>query len=527
MKDFVGAAEMGEECEPRTYDEATIGSNAQMWIQSMKEEFDNLHKNDTWEIVTKPKDKHVLGCKWVYKMKKGLDGNICRFKSRLVAKGFNQIYGIDYFETYSPVADYTTLRLLIALAAKLNLKLSHLDFECAYLNGKLSDNEEIYMKIPPGMETTEELQGKVLKLKKCLYGLKQSGRNWNVELNNELINYGLKRSDVDRCLYSKNDKEKITLLLIYVDDIAIASNDDQFIQYPKNRLSKKFVVKDLGDMSKFLGIRITQSEDYIAIDQELLITETLEHHKMTECNPIATPAEVEKETERIDENLDNLPESYPFRALVGSLNYIANVSRPDITFAVNKLSRKLERPTIKDWIAAKRVLRYLKGTKTAKIQYMKNGRNTLELYSDADFAGSKEKKSTSGFVAKMCGASIDWYSRRQQTVALNTMESEYVALASAVQESVYIKQLLDFIGTAVELKINVDNQSCIKFAENEKGPGRHAKHISVKYHYVKDMVEKKEVSLQYIETNNNVADICTKALVKAKHQVALAMLGVH
>lgn len=524
INDYVGAAEIEQlQPKPNSYKEAISSSDSKMWAQSMQEEFKNLDKNDTWEIVEKPKDRNVLNCRWVYKKKIGLDGNVCRYRSRLVAKGYNQVYGHDYMETYAPVADYATFRIMLSIAANMKLKLMHLDFECAYLNGRLSDSEEIYMTFPLGLDQDFEIQGKVLKLKICLYGLKQSGRVWNAELNKVLLNCGLEQSSVDRSLYMKKNDDKLTLLLLYVDDIAIASSDDKFVNNLKEKLAKNFTVKDLGKMEKFLSVRVVQDEEYVSIDQEQLISETLKKYGMVDSNSISTPGEVVNNT--ADDDGVPLEPIYPLRALIGSLNYIANVTRPDISFVVNRLARILENPRYKDWFAAKRVLRYLKATMNFKIKYNQCENINLALYSDADYAGGDDKKSTSGFVALVNNAPITWYSRKQSVVALSTLESEYIGLATATQDSIFLKQLFDFIGIQVGLKIQVDNRSCVKFAENERGLRKNARHIAVKFYYVKDLVENKLLKLEYIESGKNSADICTKSLQRVQHQTALSLIG--
>ena len=521
MQDYVSHAvredleiQVFNDPDPISYEEAISAKDKELWKASMEEEIKNLNKNQTWELVDKPKDKNILGCKWVYRKKKGVDGKISRYRSRLVAQGFTQKYGSDYMETYSPVADYTTMRWMFSVAANLDLEITHLDFECAYLNGKLADEQEIYMKPPPGFN---QVLGQVLKLKKCLYGLKQSGRYWNIELNRVLLSCGLMQCGADKCLYMNRNSGKITLLLLYVDDIAIASNDLNFVQIVKEKLAEEFVVKDLGPMSKFLNIRVSQDRNYVSIDQEQLIDNLLEKYGMKNCNPVYTPIELGSANEVSEE----LSPQFPFRALVGSLNYIANTTRPDISFAVNKLARKVEAPSNKDWSAGKRILRYLNGTKELKLRYERNQTINLKIFTDADYAGDTDKISTSGYVALVNNAPISWFSRKQQIIALSTMESEYIALSLAAQEAIYLKQLYEFIGKKLDLKFYVDNQSCILFASNEKGLRRNTRHIMVKYHHVKDLVEQKMLTLQHVASNENVADVLTKALPKIKHQAAL------
>lgn len=511
--------------EPSNYEQAMQGKDSKKWIESMNEEFRNFTKNHTWDIVDYPSGRNVLGCRWVFKVKRNNDGTIRRYKSRLVAKGYSQLYGEDYLQTYAPVADYTTLRWMLSVAASMNLKLTHLDFECAYLNGKLSEGEEIFMQIPPGMNEHGDLNGKILKLKKCLYGLKQSGRSWNTELNSVLVACGLKQSDADKCFYVNQSESKITMVLLYVDDVAIASNDCEFVHMLKQRLADKFEVKDLGEMKTFLGLNVSQNNASISIDQVKLIEDLLMKYNMSECNVVPTPAEASKSEP--DDKKQLLSKSVPFRNLIGSLNYIANVTRPDISFAVNKLARNMENPSEADWIAAKRILRYLKGTKELRITFGRSKTIHLKLYTDADFGGSDDRKSTSGFIAQVNNAPIAWYSRKQSIVMLSTMEAEYVGLASAVQEGLFIKQLFDSIKMCdVELKVYVDNQSCIQYCMNERSPRRNTKHIDIKFHFVKDLVAKEIVKLDYVQTGKNAADICTKALMKIKHQEMLELVGI-
>lgn len=387
----------------------------------------------------------------------------------------------------------------------------------------LNDDEQIFMELPPGFFEEERSSRKVLKLKKCIYGLKQAGRNWNDTLNNVLKSAGLKQESVDKCLYTHFNNGKTTLVLLYVDDIAIASNDDYYVEKLKRELGSKFVMKDLGTIKNFLGLKIEQDDYKITISQENIILETIKKYGMESCKSVKTP--VESTGVIYQDDLEPLGKDYPYRAVIGSLNYIALVSRPDISYATNILSRKLEKPTIKDWRAAKRVLRYLKGTSNYKICYNKSQDINIKMFTDSDFAGNDDRKSTSGFIALLNNAPITWYSRRQQVVALSTMEAEYVALASATQEGLYLQQVLNAMNIKFTMKVCVDNQSCLSFASNGKVPGRNAKHISIKFHFIKDLVEKGKLSLEYVASEDNVADIFTKVLANQKMQMALKKLG--
>ena len=525
LKDYVNLGVTTVEIqEPNTYKEAIECNEQDQWRQSMKEELNNLVKNQTWNIVERPKYKNVVGCKWVYRLKKGPDGNINKYKSRLVAKGYSQRFGEDFNETYAPVGTYTTIRCLLALSACLNLKLYHFDFECAYLNGKLTEGEEIYMEIPQGFEV--EKQNQVLKLRKCLYGLKQSGRSWNNELDRSLKELNLIQSKTDRCLYTNINGDNRTLVLVYVDDLAIASNDDEFVNNIKSGLMKKFVLKDLQDLNYFLGINIEHTSDSILINQKQFILKMLNQYGMQDCKTSSTPMEIYSSNNSEDtEDTVKIEESIPFRSAIGSLNYLAVISRPDIAYATHKLAQKVECPTTKDWIAVKRILRYLQGTKDLKLRYKRNHELNVEIFSDADYGGSDDRKSTSGYVVLVNKGAVAWASRKQACVALSTMESEYVALANASQEGLYLLQVLEDMGIKKSLEIAVDNQSCILFAKNECGPGK-AKHISIKYYFVKDLVDQGTLKLKYVESLKNSADILTKSLSKDKHLKMVSQIGL-
>lgn len=218
---------------------------------------------------------------------------------------------------------------------------------------------------------------------------------------------------------------------------------------------------------------------------------------MAFCKSVSTPMTNEGDFTHKDEP-ETLEENYPYKAIVGSLNYISNVSRPDITFAVNKLARSSENPNKLDWIKIKRLLRYLEGSKDIKIIYCNGEKLSLELYSDSDFAGDKDRKSTSGFIAQINGALILWYSRKQKTVALSALEAEFISMASATQEGLLIQELFAFIKLNVDLKIFVDNRSCSQVADNTLVSRKGAKHIEVKYEYIKYLIAMNAVALEYV-----------------------------
>lgn len=232
----------------------------------MKVELDALALNNTWSSVDLPSGKTPIGCKWVYKIKYHADGSIERHKARLLAKGYTQLEGVDYFETFSPVAKLTTVRVLLALAAAKDWFLEQLDVNNAFLHGDLS--EEVYMTLPPGLSSsTSDLSNNVCRLHKSLYGLKQASRQWNHKLTHTLLSLGYKQSSADHSLFIKSKATCFTALLVYVDDIVLTGNDMSEITFVKSVLDQKFRIKDLGALRFFLGLEIARSSRGIVLNQ--------------------------------------------------------------------------------------------------------------------------------------------------------------------------------------------------------------------------------------------------------------------
>ena len=265
--------------KPRSYEVAIGGPNKREWQESMKEEFDALIQNETWELVLLPENSKKIDYKWVYRLKYGSNGEVIRYKSILVAKGFEQVKGLNYNDTNAPVAIHNLLRNIIAIAATKNLSLHHFDFKCVYLNGKL-DDEVIFMTIPKGFYTKIDTTKYALKLKRCIYGLKQSGKNWNEVLDKALIECELKRCRANRYVYMNRNNERMALIAICIDDIVIATDNEPFIKKMKMKIESKFEMKDLGQLKSFLAIRIENNASGITMDQESLIAQTLKNYNM-------------------------------------------------------------------------------------------------------------------------------------------------------------------------------------------------------------------------------------------------------
>lgn len=497
--------------DPLTYDEAIQSADAEFWKEAIQKEYDSMLKNGTWETSDLPAGRKPLNLKWVFKKKYLQSGELDKYKARLVAKGYHQKPGIDYDETFSPVVRYETVRFLIAMATKYDLEIFQMDAVTAFLQGELT--EEIYINQPEGFH---QIKGKVLKLKKSIYGLKQSSRVWNKKLDNVFKKMGLNQSKADSCLYYKIIGGKMFLLTVYVDDLIIFTNDLDFMESFKINLMSFFDMKDLGKASSFLGICLTRNKKTgtIAIDQEKYIKDMLKRFKMEDCNAVSTPMEMKCKLTKPD--IEDAIE-VPFQELIGSLLFLARVTRPDILYAVNYLSKFNNCHGQEQWVAAKRILRYLKGTIGKKIVYSRGSQNDVKItgFCDADFAGDPEdRRSTTGFVFLVSGGAVTWNTKKQPTIALSTTEAEYMALTTAVQETMWLNNLQkEIVPGAEKIILHVDNQSALQLAKNAVYHNR-TKHIDVKHHFVREALEADLLELKYISTKNMTADIFTKPLAR-------------
>ena len=505
--------------EPKTYQEAVKSNKAKQWKEAMQAEVESLENNDTWTFVDRPKNKNVLPGKWVYRVKYGADGQVDKYKARYVAKGYAQVEGIDFFETYAPTCKPETFRTLLAVAAQKDLHLGQMDVKSAYLHSAIE--EEIYLEQPQGfVKRGQNGETLVCKLNKSIYGLKQAAKNWYEALKNLLISSGFHRSRNDYCLFVRKDADGIfSYVLVWVDDIIVAGASNEIIDEIKSLLEKNFKMDDRGELHWFLGMRILRSEDGITVDQEKYIANVLKQFNMSDSKPKVTPAEVNLKLVK-DDGEHQLVDTKLYRSLVGSLLYIGKQTRPDILNVVNQLSRFFEKPNTTHWQAAKHVLRYLKGTINLRLTFAKNSSMKLVGNADADWSGDlDDRKSTTGYYFKFQGngAAICWEVKKQATVALSSTEAEYQAMAAAVQEAIYLRALMKDFGYPMKepTYIGEDNQSCIKMCHNPVMHKR-SKHIDTKLHFMRERVENGEVGIHYIPTEDMTADILTKSLPRIK-----------
>jgi hypothetical protein len=487
----------------------------------MTKEYQSIIKNDVWEIVPRLKRKDVVSSKCLFKIKHAADGSIEKYKARFVAHGFFQREGIDYEETFALVARYTSIRTIIALAAKMKWKLHQMDVKTTFLNGVIE--VEVYIEQPQGFEV-EDRKSHVCKLKKDLYRLKQAPRTWYGWIDSFLTSLGFTKSKEDSNLYFKVMNDELVILFLYVDDLFLTGEEKLIIECKKS-LALEFEMKDLGLMHYFLGLEVWQSPKRIFLNQGKYAVKILKRFDMLECKSMNTPMEtklkllVDTSSELIDATL--------YRQIIGTLMYLMN-TRPNICFSVNTLSQFLVEPRHVHLVAAKHVIRYLKGTLDCGLNYNGDHDFTLSGYTDLDWAGSiSDRKSTSGCYFSLGSSMILWQSRKQSNVALSTTKAEYIAMCSASCEAIWrLKLLTGLFDLEMEATtILCDNQRYIKMTKNPIFHDR-SKHIEIRYHYIRDMVQRGAIKLQYVSTDEQVADVLTKPLSRVKFDHFRDKLGI-
>ncbi|BBN70319.1 multidrug resistance-associated protein 9 [Prunus dulcis] len=397
--------------EPESFEDANLDES---WRNAMKAELEMIEKNNTWTLVDRPFDKPIIGVKWVYKTKLNLDGSVQKNKARLVAKGYSQKPGIDYNETFAPVARLDTIRTLIALAAQKEWNMYQLDVKSAFLNGVLK--EEVYVEQPQGfVQKNEEI--KVYKLNKALYGLKQAPRAWYDEIDSYFNKAGFKKSPSEATLYIKTDEGSgILIVSLYVDDIVYTGSCVKMLEEFKNDMMKHYEMTDLGLLYHFLGMGVVQTDTYIFLHQKKYAMKVIEKFGLKGCKSVATPLVANERLSKEDGS--EMADESEYRQIVGSLLYLT-ATRPDIMFASSLLARFMHNPTKKHIGTAKRVLRYVQGTLEYGVEFKKGKAATLIGYCDSDWAGSEDdRRSTSGYVFTLGSGMFSWASIKQNTVAL-------------------------------------------------------------------------------------------------------------
>lgn len=533
--------------DPRSFKEAMRSRQSVHWWRAMVKEMGNLRGAGTFKLVSKAsiQGRRPIGSKWVFKTKRNTDGSVTEYKARLVAQGFTQ-KAWEYGETFAPVVKGTTERTLLALAAVWDLELHGMDVSAAFLQGEMK--EVVYISqaegfVEPGQEED------VCQLTGNLYGLKQAGRTWWEAMDKTLRGFGFGRSAFDHSLYWRVDTGGIALIGLYVDDLTLAFSNPTTLQEFKDAISSVYKMKDLGELTHIVGLKVERDrrKKRLWVGQGHYVKEVLEKWGMSACSPNKVPLSPKADLPALKiDSPDRLSPSEvtSFQSLLGSLNYLSVMTRPDITFAVNYLSRYQAHPGPAHMSALKGVLRYLRGATDVKLAYGEGlggkGGDGLRGFADADWANdSTNRSSVSGYVFMLAGGPVSWQSRKQNTIARSSTEAEYMALGEAGKEAVWFKGLFEELGIGLAgplqiasydqapaaLELFGDNQGANALARNPIHHPR-TKHIDVIYHWIRQRVERKEFIVTYVPTTNMPADGLTKPLARILHQHYGQLLGL-
>ncbi|KAJ9545145.1 hypothetical protein OSB04_024852 [Centaurea solstitialis] len=506
------------ENEPKEIDDALRDP---AWVSAMQEELAEFIRNHVWLLVPRPRKRTIIGSKWIFRNKLDEVGTIIRNKARLVAQGYRQEEGIDYDETFAPMARLEAIRLFLAFATHMNFKVFQMDIKNAFLNGKL--NEEVYVAQPPGF-VDPKFPDHVYKLNKALYGLKQAPRAWYDTLSTFLLSKGFERGKIDSTLFLKKYPKHILLVQIYVDDIIFGSTNPKLCEKFELLMKTEYKMSMMGELTYFLGLQIKQSEKGIFINQGKYVLDMLKKFDLTSCTPMKTPMAPPLS---LDKDSKGKPVDVTlYRGMIGSLLYLT-ASRPDIMYSTCLCARYQAEPKESHLIAVKRIFRYLKGTPNLGLWYSKDSGLDLMAYSDSDFAGCKiDRKSTTGGCHLLGGKLVSWTSKKQNSVSTSIAEAEYVAAGICCAQVLWLRnQLQDYDIQLSKIPIYCDNTSAIAIANN---PVLHSKtkHIEVRYHFIRDHVMNGDIELHFVPTEYQLADLFTKPLDVTRFNMLISELGM-
>ena len=524
--------------DPVTYQDVLDSPNREDWLKAKAKEDQALSDNDTYTRVrrdTMPPGTKPLRSMYLYKSKRGDDGEVLRYKARLVLKGCAQRPGIDYDQVFAPVAHIETLRVGVAIAAQDGLPIDQMDAVSAFLQSELDEDTEAYMEMPKDDPDTTIGTDFVCKLNRPLYGMKQAPRCWYKTISDWMAANGYLRAASDPCLFIKKSESSgssPTFVIVWVDDLVVIGDLHGLF---KDLICKRFKMKCLGQIDKCLGMTFTVGEGVVSIDQSQYARKVLKLFSMDKCKPVATPlapGTTLRKYESGEVGGDTLLSgelTTRYREIVGSLMYLVTCTRPDLAVAVSMAASVMSAPTESHMVAVKHILRYLAGNVDAALVYSRSSGesgNQLIAYADATWGSDHDTgRSRSGYACLLNGAAVSWKSKAQKAVALSTAEAEYVAFCEASREVMYLRSVLGEIGYAQRQPtvIYEDNQPCIQIATNPMTVTR-TKHMAIKFHYVREVIAALSIEIKYCPTGDMIADLLTKVLPKEQAAKLCALL---
>jgi hypothetical protein len=500
----------------------------------MKSEMQSMYDNQVWTLVDPPEGCKVIDNKWCYKKKTDMDGNVHTFKSRLVVKGYRQVHGIDYDETFSPVVMIKSIRILLAIAAYYDYEIWQMDVKTAFLNGNLL--EDVYMTQPEGFVDPTN-PSKVCKLQRSIYGLKQASRSWNRRFDERIKEFGFIKNEDEPCVYKKVTNNAVVFFVLYVDDILLIGSDIPTLQSVKAWLGKCFSMKDLGEATYILGIRIyrDRSNKMIGLSQSGYIDKVLKRFSLQDSKkgflPMSHGVKLSRtqgpSTREDQERMSKIP----YASAIGSIMYAMICTRPDVSFALSMTSRYQSDPGESHWTAVKSILKYLRRTKDMFLVYGgQEGSLVVNGYTDASFQTDVDDfRSQSGFVFCLNGGAVSWKSSKQETVADSTTEAEYLATSEAAKEAVWIRKFVDELGVVPSIvnpvDLYCDSTGAISQAKEPRSHQR-SKHILRRFHLIREIIDRGDVSICKVHTDDNIADPLTKPLPQPKHESHTRSMGL-
>ena len=516
---------------PRSYQHA-MATDPERWMVPMKVEINTLKAKHTWDLVKPPPDANIMGSMWIYDIKWDGEGNRIKDKARLVGKGYTQQLGVDYNETWAGVSRLESVRMTAAIAAKLDLKLWRIDFVGAYLNSLTK--ETIYMKQPEGF-IEPGYEDHVCKLIHTIYGTMQGGHDWYETLAGTHNDLGYKTSRADPCVRFKKEDNNYTITSVYTDDIFGASNSDKEIEKRKGEISRVYEAKDVGENEYFLGMRVQQDLEagVIRLTQRPYWEHVIARFNLEHVTPRNTPLPPgivldNSMSPKTDSERDKMKDK-PYRSVLGSVMWGQLATRPDLSFSVSLLARFQADPGIEHWKALIHVIGYIKNTLDYGLTYTRDSDLSPYAFVDSDYGGCRDtRRSTSGYIFMMAGGPVTWSSKRQASVALSTVEAEYVALSRCAQQMVWMQSWLTEVDIEHSLPglIKADNRGAIALTKNTKDHGK-VKHIDIRHHYIRELLKSGAILIEQVASSDNLADMFTKPLPRDHHHRLLGALNIH